>query len=50
MSVVIPAIPKEKTIGKIIRDLKSASSYSIEIIVVDGHSNDGLKELLILKM
>jgi glycosyltransferase involved in cell wall biosynthesis len=46
VSVVIPAFKEGKTIQKVIRDLKSSSSYNTQIIVVDGHSNDGTKEIV----
>ena len=46
VSVVIPALKEGKTIRKVIRDLKSSSSYNTEIIVVDGHSNDGTEEIV----
>ena len=44
VSVVIPAFKEGKTIGKVIRDLKSFSSFNTEIIVVDGYSNDGTED------
>jgi len=46
VTVVIPAFKEGKTIRKVIRDLKSSSSYNTEIIVVDGYSNDGTKEIV----
>ncbi len=46
ISVVIPAFKEGKTIRKVIRDLKSSSSYNTEIIVVDGYSNDGTEEIV----
>ena len=46
VSVVIPALNEAKTIRKVIRDLKNSSSYNTEIIVVDGHSNDGTEEIV----
>jgi len=46
VSVVIPAFKEGKTIRKVIRDLKSSSSYNTEIIVVDGYSNDGTEEIV----
>ena len=46
VSVVIPAFKEEKTIRKVIKDLKSSSSYNTEIIVVDGYSNDGTEEIV----
>lgn len=46
VSVVIPAFKEGKTIRKVIRDLKHASSYNTEIIVVDGYSNDGTEEIV----
>ena len=46
VSVVIPAFKEGKTIGKVIRDLKSFSSFNTEIIVVDGYSNDGTEEIV----
>lgn len=46
VSVVIPAFKEGKTIRKVIRDLRSYSSYSTEIIVVDGYSNDGTEEIV----
>ncbi|PVX24768.1 MAG: glycosyl transferase family 2 [Candidatus Bathyarchaeum sp.] len=46
VSVVIPALKEGKTIRKVLRDLKSSSSYNTEIIVVDGHSNDGTEEIV----
>ena len=46
VSVVIPAFKEGKTIQKVIRDLKSSSSYNTQIIVVDGYSNDGTEEIL----
>jgi glycosyltransferase involved in cell wall biosynthesis len=46
VSVVIPAFKEGKTIQKVIRDLKDSSSYSTQIIVVDGYSNDGTEEIV----
>ncbi|MBN1785136.1 MAG: glycosyltransferase [Candidatus Bathyarchaeota archaeon] len=46
ISVVIPALNEAKTIRKVIRDLKNSSSYNTQIIVVDGHSNDGTEEIV----
>ena len=46
ISVVIPAFKEGKTIRNVINDLKNSSSYNTEIIVVDGHSNDGTKEIV----
>jgi glycosyltransferase involved in cell wall biosynthesis len=46
ISVVIPAFKEGKTIRNMIKDLKNSSSYNTEIIVVDGHSNDGTKEIV----
>ena len=46
VSVVIPAFREGKTIRNVIQDLKSFSSYNTEIIVVDGHSNDGTEEIV----
>jgi len=46
VSVVIPAFKESKTIQKVIGDLKSSSSYNTQIIVVDGHSNDGTEEIV----
>ncbi|MFA5365498.1 MAG: glycosyltransferase family 2 protein, partial [Candidatus Bathyarchaeia archaeon] len=46
VSVVIPAFKEGKTIRKVIRDLRSSSSYDTEIIVVDGYSNDGTEEIV----
>ena len=46
VTVVIPAFKEGKTIRKVIRDLKSSSSYNTEIIVVDGYSNDGTEEIV----
>ena len=46
ISVVIPTLKEGKTIRKVIQDLKNSSSYNTEIIVVDGHSNDGTKEIV----
>ncbi len=46
VSVVIPAFKEGKTIQKVIRDLKSSSSYNTQIIVVDGYSNDGTEEIV----
>jgi glycosyltransferase involved in cell wall biosynthesis len=46
VSVVIPAFKEGKTIQKVIRDLKGSSSYNTQIIVVDGHSNDGTEEIV----
>jgi len=46
VSVVIPAFKEVKTIRKVIRDLKSSSSYNMQIIVVDGYSNDGTEEIV----
>ena len=46
VSVVIPAFKEGKTIRKVIRDIKSSSSYNTEIIVVDGYSNDGTEEIV----
>ena len=46
VSVVIPALNEAKTIRKVIRDLKNSSSYNTQIIVVDGHSNDGTEEIV----
>jgi len=46
ISVVIPAFKEGKTIRNVIKDLKNSSSYNTEIIVVDGHSNDGTKEIV----
>jgi glycosyltransferase involved in cell wall biosynthesis len=46
VSVVIPAFKEGKTIRKVIRDLKSFSSYNTQIIVVDGYSNDGTEEIV----
>jgi glycosyltransferase involved in cell wall biosynthesis len=46
ISVVIPALKEGKTIRRVIQDLKNSSSYNTEIIVVDGHSNDGTEEIV----
>lgn len=46
ISVVIPAFKEGKTIQKVIRDLRSHSSYNTQIIVVDGYSNDGTEEIV----
>ncbi len=46
VSVVIPAFKEGKTIQKVIQDIKSCSSYNTQIIVVDGHSNDGTEEIV----
>ena len=46
VSVVIPAFKEGKTIQKVIRDIKSSSSYNTQIIVVDGYSNDGTEEIV----
>lgn len=46
ISVVIPAFKEGKTIRNVIKDLKNSSSYNTEIIVVDGHSNDGTEEIV----
>lgn len=46
VSVVIPAFKEGKTIRKVIRALKTSSSYNTEIIVVDGYSNDGTEEIV----
>jgi len=46
VSVVIPAFKEGKTIRKVIRDLKSSSSYNTQIIVVDGYSNDGTEDIV----
>jgi glycosyltransferase involved in cell wall biosynthesis len=46
VTVVIPAFKEGKTIRKVIRDLKSSSSYNTQIIVVDGYSNDGTEEIV----
>lgn len=46
ISVVIPTLKEGKTIRKVIQDLKNSSSYNTEIIVVDGHSNDGTEEIV----
>ena len=46
ISVVIPTFKEGKTIQKVIRDLKNSSSYNTQIIVVDGHSNDGTEEIV----
>ena len=46
ISVVIPAFKEGKTIQKVIRDIKSSSSYNTQIIIVDGHSNDGTEEIV----
>jgi glycosyltransferase involved in cell wall biosynthesis len=46
VSVVIPAFKEGKTIQKVIRDVKSSSFYNTQIIVVDGHSNDGTEEIV----
>jgi len=46
VSVVIPAFKEGKTIQKVIRDLRSSSSYNTQIIVVDGYSNDGTEEIV----
>jgi len=46
VSVVIPAFKEGKTIRKVIRELKSSSSYNTQIIVVDGYSNDGTEDIV----
>jgi len=46
VSVVIPAFKEGKTIRNVIKDLKNFSTYNTEIIVVDGYSNDGTKEIV----
>jgi glycosyltransferase involved in cell wall biosynthesis len=46
ISVVIPAFKEGKTIRRVIQNLKNSSSYNTEIIVVDGHSNDGTEEIV----
>lgn len=46
ISVVIPALNEAKTFRKVIRDLKNSSSYNTQIIVVDGHSNDGTEKIV----
>ncbi|MBT8171540.1 glycosyltransferase family 2 protein [Candidatus Bathyarchaeota archaeon] len=46
VSIVIPTLKEGKTIRKVIQDLKNFSSYETEIIVVDGHSNDGTEEIV----
>lgn len=44
ISVVIPAFKEGNTIRNVIRDIKNSTSYKTQIIIVDGHSNDGTKE------
>lgn len=46
VSVVIPAFREGKTIRKVIKDIKNSSCYNTQIIVVDGHSNDGTEEIV----
>jgi glycosyltransferase involved in cell wall biosynthesis len=46
VSVVIPTLKEGKTIRKVIQELKNSSNYNTEIIVVDGHSNDGTEEIV----
>jgi glycosyltransferase involved in cell wall biosynthesis len=46
VSVVIPAFKEGKTIRRVIRNLKNSSCYNTQIIVVDGHSNDGTEEIV----
>ena len=46
ISVVIPDLNEAKTIRKVIRELKNSSSYNTQIIVVNGHSNDGTEEIV----
>lgn len=46
ISVVIPALKEGKTIRNVIQDLRNFSNYNTEIIVVDGHSNDGTEEIV----
>jgi glycosyltransferase involved in cell wall biosynthesis len=46
VSVVIPAFREGKTIRKVIRDIKSSSSYNTQVIVVDGYSKDGTEEIV----
>jgi len=41
-SIVIPAKNEEKTIGEIITKCKP---YADEILVIDGHSQDGTREI-----
>jgi glycosyltransferase involved in cell wall biosynthesis len=46
VSMFIPKQKEEKTISKVIQNLKNSSYYKTEIIVVDGHSNYGTEEIL----
>lgn len=45
VSVVIPAFKEGKTIRKVIKEVKSSIAHETQIIIVDGHSNDGTEEV-----
>ncbi len=45
VSVIIPAFREGKTIRTVIKDIRESTPYQTQIIVVDGHSNDGTEEI-----
>ncbi len=45
VSVIIPAFREGKTIREVIKDIKSSAACETQIIIVDGHSNDGTEEI-----
>lgn len=46
ISVIIPILNEEETIGRLLQHLRDASKTSIEIIVVDGGSTDNSKNIV----
>ena len=45
VSVIIPAFKEGKTIREVIKEIKEATPFQTQIIVVDGCSNDGTEEI-----